>query len=204
MSKSLPRTVSLSLAIWMLVGLDHSRAESIHDTLCNFPVEGLTLASTKADVDKVYKAKGWHDLSIMRTTQKNNIVVDRIQYDRTRKADTAEEVAADKDGPLGRFQLTVQAGVGVGINIIDNTGRSPLARAQDLCAALVGKFDVNGCELLSSGHRIFSITARPKVVSGEWCQVHMSGRLTTGGNYDISVTRNSEPPAERRPNRRQG
>ena len=37
-------------------------AQAVSNNLCDFPVEGLTLNSTKDEIEVVFGARGWHDL----------------------------------------------------------------------------------------------------------------------------------------------
>lgn len=169
--------------------------EPLGDDLCAFAVEGLTLASTKADADAVFAERGWLDLSSPRVTQANGVTLEQIEFDRTRRSDAPEEVKADKDGPVGRFQLVRDDAGGRSIRLSDYTDEPPVDRARALCAAAAGRFNVSGCEERFLSRDQFGVIIRPLTIApgASYCTVTFNGAKTFyGQTYTVSVAASTQ------------
>ena len=165
-------------------------AETFGDDLCAFAIEGLTLESTKAEAAAVFSKRGWNDLSASDSVKSNGVRVERIEFDRTRKSDAPEEIKADKDGPIGRFQLVREEIGARSIRLSDYSDAPPAIRARALCAAASGRFDVSGCEERFLSRDQFGVIIRPKSVAAgvKYCTVTFDGQKTFYGDaYTLSV-----------------
>jgi hypothetical protein len=185
MNFRLPATLAL------LAAAATAEGEPLGDDLCAFAVEGLTLESMQSEAAAVFAKRGWHDLSNPRSVQANGVVVERIEFDRTRTSDSPEEVKADKDGPIGRFQLVRDAGGGRSLRLSDYADSPPADRARALCASAAGRFEVSGCDERFLARDQFGVIIRPLNVApgAESCTVSFDGAKTSfGQTYTLSVT----------------
>ena len=179
---------------------------SAGDDLCAFAIEGLTLESTKAEAAAVFSKRGWNDLSSAASRLSNGVVVERIEFDRTRKSDAPEEVRADKDGPIGRFQLVREENGQRSIRLSDYSEAPPAIRARALCAAASARFDVSGCDDRFLSRDQFGVIIRPKSVAPgvKFCTVAFDGQKTFYGDvYTLSVASRA-PTGRAQPGRKRG
>lgn len=184
------RTAAATLVLGVLAAASPVAAEMLGDDLCAFAIEGLTLDSTKAEVAAVFSKRGWSDVSAADSMKSNGLRVERIEFDRTRKSDAPEEIKADKDGPIGRFQLIREESGARSIRLSDYASEPPAGRARALCAAAAGRFDVSGCDERLLSRDQFGVIIRPKgVAAGEqYCTVTFDGQKTFYGDvYTLGV-----------------
>jgi hypothetical protein len=188
-------TLRVLASLALLATAATAEGEPLDDDLCAFAVEGLTLESTKSEAAAIFSKRGWHDLSNPRSVQANGLVVERIEFDRTRTSDAPEEVKADKDGPIGRFQLVRDAGGGRSIRLSDYADSPPADRARALCTSAAGRFEVSGCDERFLSRDQFGVIIRPRNVApgSSYCTVSFDGAKTFfGQTYSVSVTQGAQ------------
>ncbi|MEZ5497905.1 MAG: hypothetical protein R3E77_00610 [Steroidobacteraceae bacterium] len=183
-----------ALAVTVSAAADKAGAD-----LCGFEVEGLTIASSHAEVAAVFGPRGWHDLSRSLAPARNQ---DVIIFDKDRATDDMLAAQADPDGPLGRLTvtrlITANGPKPSGIGYIYAATSSPVDTARALCARFSGpKYYSSGCRF-SPAQSAIALTFEPlKPSTSGWCQVGYSASLTPspiGHRISIGVQRSHMLP----------
>lgn len=167
-------------------------AERLGADLCAFAIDGLTLESSKAEAAAVFSKRGWNDLSTPRSVKANGAPTERIEFDRTRKSDAPDEIKADKDGPVGRFQLIRDEAGNKSLRLSDYAATPPADRARALCADAIGRYEVSGCEERFLSRDVFGVIIRPRTIiaSEAHCTVSFDGANSHyGQTYTLSVVK---------------
>jgi hypothetical protein len=183
----------------VLVAGPTAAADTAGADLCGFEIEGLTIASSHAEVAAVFAPRGWHDLSRSLAPARNQ---DLIIFDKDRASDDILAGQSDPDGPLGRLTVTrliTENGLKPsGIGYIDAATSSPVETARALCARFSGpEYYSNGCRF-SPEQSAIGLTFEPVAPSTNgWCQVTYSASLTpspVGQRISIGVLRSHMLP----------
>lgn len=179
-------------------------------TLCNFPVEGLTLQSTKAQVDAVFGPLGWHDLSEVRRPgdSQSRRLEEAWQYRRL-PPETAEEARKRTMANISRydggftlsridgrpFALTFGESY-VGEDDAAARGGRPglLERARALCAMADPRFRLRGCHRIKPGSNLVQVTLEPVAPRPDSCTVTVSGGEGNGLSVSVSLNDRSLQP----------
>ncbi|MDZ7629262.1 MAG: hypothetical protein U5J99_12760 [Parvularculaceae bacterium] len=183
---------ALVYAAAFFAAAEFARAEPLGEDLCGFTIEGLTLESTRDDVASVFVKRGWNDVSTPGSRMANGVAVERIMFDRTRKSDEPEEIKADKDGPVGRFQIIREEGGQRSIKLTDYAPTPPAERARALCSSASGRFAVTGCDQRLLSRDAFGVIIRPLNVApgATYCSVAFDGAKTAyGDTYAVGVVK---------------
>lgn len=139
----------MQMTIWILLvtaGLaGPAVAGELTDDLCNFSVEGLSLASTPEDVQRVFGSRGWSDES---TPERNDPATRKplreIYFVGSRQPAPPGSSPALSRSPIEYFKLTIRAGVATGL-VYRVADPDPAARVQAVCNQVGSRYQASNC-----------------------------------------------------------
>ncbi|MCB1592083.1 MAG: hypothetical protein KDI90_06485 [Alphaproteobacteria bacterium] len=158
----------------------------------------MTLNSTKDEIEAVFGARGWHDLS-QSTNSRDGSVIEEIYFHKTY---TSQEMAANsKERLIGHFQKSLKGGQVVGLSFQDTfptteSMQDMIDMIGDICIKFSERFKVTGCLPKRPGSRAASVILEPKVrPKGEWCQVSIGVRINTRpASFGYAISRQGYLP----------
>jgi hypothetical protein len=201
------RSFAASSCLLLLLLQPAAAQVKLDEDLCNYPVEGLTLRSTKAEIDAVFRPRGWQDNSTKGLFANTDLPAETWIYERIPRDGSIEQKRGRKAGD-SRFVMPIGNGIPRSIEIGKNyegendsvalEGRPGLLKtAEAACRLSDPRFVLRGCERIKPGSNLVSISIEPaRLPTTPYCRVQISGREGKGFGVTVYLM---NPPDVKKP-----
>lgn len=175
--------------------------EPLADDLCNFSVEGLSLASTPADAKRVFGSRGWSDES---TPERMHYATRKpfreIYYVGSRTPAPSGASPALARSPIEYFKLTIMAGVSSGL-VYRVAAPDAVARVQAVCDQIGSRFQSTNCRRTPRAVHGWGTVIQPfPGTLRQYCQLNVTYTESQPSLFEVKISRvEGTPPLLRAP-----